>query len=110
MSIASHSTNMKSDIVTFRHAMAKVSRTFYVVQDNGDYVLWEDDSSWNPYADISNGFPNRPVNREETKGHALKYIGPNNEYYVCRHCFATIRHTWARFMKHKAVCADKHTK
>jgi len=66
--------------------------------------------STNMNSDISNSFPNRSVNREENKGHALKYIGPNNEYYVCRHCFSTIRHTWDRFVKHKAVCADKHTK
>ena len=52
MSIASQCTNMKSDIVTVRNAMANVSRTFYVVQANGDYVWWEDDSSWNPFADI----------------------------------------------------------
>jgi hypothetical protein len=59
--------------------------------------------------DLSNGFPKRSVNREENMGHALKYVGPNREYYICRHCFATIKHSWARFQKHKVVCADKHT-
>jgi len=43
---------MKSDIVTDRNEMAKMSRTFYIVQANGDYVWWRDDSSWNSYADL----------------------------------------------------------
>lgn len=45
---------MKSSISTVRNAIAKVSRNFYILQDNGDFIWWADDSSWNPFSDIEN--------------------------------------------------------
>lgn len=52
ISHASQCSNMNSeDIIEVRRAIAKVSRNFHILQANGDFVWWEDDFSWNLFAD-----------------------------------------------------------
>ena len=41
-----------SDIHTVRRSIANVSRNFDILQPDGEFVPWQIDTSWNPYADI----------------------------------------------------------
>ena len=40
------------DIHTVRRSVANVSRNFDILQPDGEFLPWQTDTSWNPYADL----------------------------------------------------------
>jgi len=40
------------DIHTVRRSVANVSRNFDILQPDGEFLPWQTDTSWNPFADI----------------------------------------------------------
>jgi hypothetical protein len=101
---------MNSDIITVRRAIAKVSRNFHILQQNRDFVWWEDDFSWNLFADTENAVEGGVSEKDEnnithTCNDGKPQPGPTTSgYTACKRCNQTMKTLYTEFFARSMRC------